>query len=799
MNRNWGTLTLAILASLSILLLRLQGSTTPAWVIIETFACIVLSLMIRLWLNRQPSSWLESKSSGRFRSVFFSAGVLVVLVPWVSKLIQTRALGGNGEATELVWMGMLQYAALWIAAGATQARHEWLSFLMSCFLTIFGLATSDREGMIQIVGPFAIIAAWWLMARYWSSIEGGFVASENIPLVRMRMMILIGLAGMAGVALWLATSVSRETVLLDGFMPTSGGKQRADASARQGVGDGDMLVAARDEAFTFGAVDTDLFLESEVPSMYDLVSEIYGEASNKKRKYARAISLDQQVQEMEREGTESKKNSREFSALRKPKDPNQSLRPEGTESRAVVQLIGRTPAWLRSESFDRFENGTWYQSPTLDLTKRNMEPELKVIQDKPWMTVQSISSELAYPVRERLALKVIGLESPRLLSPSWITHIHIDRVDQPDFFGWTQDGQLMMPNRDTVPRLTVVHQLTQIPSLHVLRDPQHPMCQLSHAPAAHGSSNDFLSHYLQIDASEKDAVQCARSWLEEQRLADEPATDWERVSAIIARLRSKIALDPSALPPEDCDDVISYVLEKGRGPDYLIATTAVMMIRNLGIPCRLCRGFFARPDRFDYRSGQTEVLPEDLHTWAEVYAHGAWIPVEPTGAFPIPMEHRTWQQWVIQSAWWMRDAVVRHPWRTVAVLGTIGFLLFVRQRILELVLSCLSIGLQWLPTKLRIRWMLRTLRWRMWLWNEPVPPYATLQRWLTEQLTLRSSASPSDLESFVRTVQRVAYAPPAIHQKTLSASARVIDRVCWSMVLSGVRHAIAIRSLPSKQ
>jgi hypothetical protein len=184
--------------------------------------------------------------------------------------------------------------------------------------------------MIQIVGPFAILAAWWLMARYWNSIEGGFVASENIPLIRMRVAILLGIASTAGLVLWLATTVGREAVSLDGFMPTSGGRERADSSARQGVGDGDMLVAARDEAFTFGAVDTDLFLDSEVPSMYDLVSEVYGETSNKKRKMARAISLNQQIKENEREGTESKTNSREFSALRKPRDKTLSFQPEST-------------------------------------------------------------------------------------------------------------------------------------------------------------------------------------------------------------------------------------------------------------------------------------------------------------------------------------------------------------------------------------------------------------------------------------------------------------------------------------
>lgn len=797
MNRNWGTVILAILASLSILLLRLQGSTTPVWLIVETFAVIAIAIAVRFGMNRKTRAWMESSASARVRGAILVSGTVAVLLPWISKLVQTRLLGGNGEATELVWMGMLQFAALWVAAGAYQPRHEWLSFLISCFLTIFGLATSDRDGMIQIVGPFAIVAAWWLMARYWNSIEGGFVASEHIPLIRMRVMILVGMSAMAAGVLWLASSAGRDTVLLDGFMPTSGGKQRADASARQGVGDGDMLVAARDEAFTFGPVDSDLFLESEVPSMYDLVSEIYGEATAKKRKYARAISLDEKIQDVDREGTESKKNSREFSALRRPKDRSPSFRPEGTQSRAVVQLIGRTPAWLRAETFDRFEDETWIQSSTLDMSKRNMEPELRMIREKPWMAVQSFPSELVYPVRERLAIKVIQFESPTLLSPSLLSHVHIDRIDQPDFFGWTPDGQLMMPNREHVPRLTVVHQLMHIPSLHALRDPEHPMRYLAHASAAHGGADDFLRHYLQIDGPERERLAISKGRLRQSDSFTETATDWDRVMEIVRALRSKIELDAAAVPPEDCEDLVGFVLDRGRGPDYLIATAAVLMIRDLGIPCRLCRGFLAKPERFDYRSGQTEVLPEDLHTWAEVYAHGVWIPIEPTGAYPMPTEHRSWQQWAIQTLWSIRDSVVEHPIATAATISVAGAAVYLRQRILEFLLSALSVFAQWLPAKARIRWMLAMLRWRMWLWGEPIAQGATVERWLTEQLALRSRASRSDAEAFVRTVQGLAYAPASIQQRTLAAHSRIIGRVCWSLTMSGLASLLAPRRTES--
>lgn len=786
MSKHWGTLVLAMMASVCVFLLRLQGSTMPAWLIAEWILMLGSAIITKTVLAQTRWGTEENEGRKKVRVVLWLIGAFWITAPWLSKAFVRSVLGADGEATELVWLGMLQHAAVWQAAIATTSRQEWISFLLSCFLAIFGLATSDRTGMVQVVGPFALMAAWWLMARYWNSIEGGFVASQSVPLFRMRLLVLSGMVAVSVVVFWIASTRSNQAMMLDGFMPTSGGKQRADASARQGVGDGDMLVAAQDEAFTFGPVDSDLFLESDVPSMYDLVSEIYGEATNKKRKYARAISLDNQVQESEREGTESKKNSREFSALRTPKDRTTKAKPEGTESRAVVQLIGRTPAWLRLESFDRFEENTWTQSESLRLDKRYHEPELHALGDKPWMLLQSPPRDLVYPVRERLAIKVIQFLSPRLLTPSIVTHVHIDRIDQPDFFSWTSDGQLMMPNREHVPQLTVVHQLVQIPQLHVLRDPNNPISHLAHTTAAHGTSNDPLAHYLQLDSNGQSFAERTKVWLE-QAMNDRPqATDWDKVQAIVARCREEFVEDGTAAPPESCKDVLEHLWNERRGPDYLIASAAVVAIRNMGIPCRLCRGFYASPRRYDLRSGQTEVMPEDLHTWAEVYVHGAWLTIEPCGTYPLPTEHRTWQQWAIQCFWSIQHVVLHRPLWVALVVSAFGLLVYLRQRILESMMCGIWVVVQWLPMKPRIRWTLRLLQWRMWVWGERVPHRATVESWLGDQLSLRSRVTSEDRERFIRAVQSLAYAPRSMHARALETASTAIQRVCWSVVWSGI-------------
>lgn len=63
--------------------------------------------------------------------------------------------------------------------------------------------------------------------------------------------------------------------------------------------------------------------------------------------------------------------------------------------------------------------------------------------------------------------------------------------------------------------------------------------------------------------------------------------------------------------------IVAFVLSERRGPDYLFASAAAVMLRSLEYPTRLVRGFYASPERFDPESGQTAVLKEDVHFWTQ--------------------------------------------------------------------------------------------------------------------------------------------------------------------------------------
>lgn len=790
----WSTLFLSCLASIGILLLRTQGTQFPLWLYAEyaiagAIVCIVCAM-----------SQYDTPTLTRLRThvvAKVAIPLLLLSMPFVSSVIQVRFCGGTGEATELIWLAVVQYAAIWLAATSATSRQEWTSFLLSCFLMIFGIATSDREGMLFVVVPFGLFASWWMMSRYWQTIEAGFVSVEHVPLVRLRLIAIIGVVGGTSLIAYCVHTQGPVMHVLDGFMPTSGGKQRAESSARQGVGDGDMLVAAKDEAYTFGPVDSDLFLDSQMPSMYDLASEVYGEPTPRIRQYSRAISLESQVQEAQEEGSESKQNGREFSALRQPRSNGNPSKPGSKDSRAVFYLIGEVPLHLRVESYDEFDGVTWRNSPHVNFAKTYNAPTLLEIAGKPWMHLQQYTQDLVVPQRNRLSIKVIGMKSSRLPSPSQVTNIHIDRVDQEDFFAWTPDGQLMMPNREYVPQLTVAHLMYQTPKLHPLREAESMFSRLSHDTRLHNHSEGYPNHkswvtaYLQTHASRHHLRELVDKIVSESDvLAGSPPTDWQKVEAITRWMRTNVRHDPNATPPEDCVDTVAYLLEHKKGPDYLIASATTMLIRSLGIPSRLATGFYASPEYYDMKAGQTEVLPEHLHTWSEVYCHGMWIPVEPTQGFAIPREYLTWSQWSAECFWMVRSWIVRHPGFCAVVCLTVLFCVYARRQIGNTVISVLLLPAAAAPLPVRLKWMTRLTLMRLWILGDARPAKLTMRQLVEKQLSVLPSVSAAERETYVLALQRLAYAPPQSVASSLRENASELRRVCWAIQCSGLFPAL---------
>ncbi|MDE5588057.1 MAG: transglutaminaseTgpA domain-containing protein [Acetatifactor sp.] len=93
--------------------------------------------------------------------------------------------------------------------------------------------------------------------------------------------------------------------------------------------------------------------------------------------------------------------------------------------------------------------------------------------------------------------------------------------------------------------------------------------------------------------------------------------------------------------PKGQDFVEYFLFESREGYCAHFASSAVLILRYLGIPARYATGYAAAPGDFRRNSDGTYsavILDKQAHAWAEVYLDGiGWIPVEMTpGAAPFP-------------------------------------------------------------------------------------------------------------------------------------------------------------------
>ena len=128
-------------------------------------------------------------------------------------------------------------------------------------------------------------------------------------------------------------------------MPTSGGTDWSDPDARSGVGDGDNEVSASEHPESVGFTESEIYLETDRPSLYDAFNETYGEPF-KPKKQEKMIALGQQdVGEQKERPAENLQAGREFSAVRR-KPERASRRPGERAAKALVYVKGPTPLHL---------------------------------------------------------------------------------------------------------------------------------------------------------------------------------------------------------------------------------------------------------------------------------------------------------------------------------------------------------------------------------------------------------------------------------------------------------------------
>jgi hypothetical protein len=662
-------------------------------------------------------------------------GLLAVL-PFLVDPVR-RSWLNEGHPLELQMVFALRNLGLGCAAAAAWQLCLRLACVASLFLTLFAVTMSDQPAVMALLGLYTAAGGIWLLLVYWSGLRRFFVTSEAVtcevqpgrePLPWVSLFVFLGLFS-SGLGLAVA-GPGRAAAVLGEWLPTSGGTGKYDPFARGGVNDGDEEVRGENARST-GTIETDNFLDSPLPSLYDLISDLYGEPFKPiDQEQSIALAIRAKPEENNKRPGDNLRPNREFPTTRK--SPRQPREVSDRAARALFEVQGRTPVHVRTTIYDRFDGISWRDGTSL-LMACTLEKE----PGSRWMRVLSQTRQAFFAESERHAIKITASNGSLVPTPAHLARFRVGRVDRADFFSWGPDQILCMAHRKT-------------PSGIAVETESHPLDPRLLHTATFFLDPERTSPFSSLPPRlAPEVAALAHAWA-----GGRPA-GWPQVAAILEHLREEYAVDPTIRVPENCGDPLRYfLLQVKRGPDYQFASAAVVLLRVLGYPARLVAGFYVAPDHYDPATDHTPVVPEDLHFWPEVkVASGEWLVLEPTPGYEVlgpraTLLERLWSAVLGLGAWcWRHSGSL-----ALALAGCVG--VWWRRR--ELLDATALLLWRWFPGRTWrqcVRRALWLLEWRGRWAGQPRRVSQTMPAWL------RGLETDADLERLTRMAEWAAYAP----------------------------------------
>lgn len=654
--------------------------------------------------------------------------LLLLLVPLFFDLIG----GAIGWPVPHEMAAITGLAMLGLVFALYRNDKRWLSLAVICsgFVVLFGTAINDDPRSVWVATLWFTICIWHLVANHWERLAV-CMPDQVRPSVSVRP-VTVGLAVLLSV-LGIVAVRGRFTDsrrLGFGFMPTSGGDDWHDPRARSGVGDGDAAVAARDFADSFGAVDSDVFLESQQQSLFDMFSESLGKPFQVKRNDPAQALTNRQLLENHGDASKSEQGDGSFSVQRSAPPQHRHLRDAKDKDNAILQWVGPTGIRLAMQRFEDFDGVEWTATETANsarLVARQHGSHTWIVRSD--QAVDSSNTDPRYG-----AAKLLRLQSSRIPTPQRTDAVQIKDIDRVDFFGITADDSWQMPRHEQIPALTIIAMQWQA----------------------------IQEDHLITELALTDREPVDTDW--SHRLLSETVTAWTggiddryaQLQTIVQRLRRDFTFDRQGIP--DADDPLGDFLQSRRGGDHWFATTAALMARQIGLESRLVTGFYVPARRLDSAAGQTPVTAGDVHVWCEIrLADGTWFEIEPTPGYQVPDYRPSWRLWATR-------AVARH-WSSALVIAVLVWLLYRTRWVwLDLILSLLWLPARLLNRKQRIRIAVAIVQCRAnWL-GVRRPPGMPQRDWLiglAERSDREATTVRAELVTrFCNAADRVCFAGP---------------------------------------
>ena len=711
------------------------------------------------WLVPPPK-----EQSGRPPRFVTAVLALLLVAPFAIEPLR-RQWTGDGYPVELQMVFGLRNLGLGLAAFAAWPLCLRLAAVVSLFLMLFSVSMTEHQAVLMLLALYSATGSLWLMLVHWTGLRGFFAAAETAATVevqagreRLPWPAFVVVVGLVGSALAVgAVGPQRTARVLGEWLPTSGGTGGYDPFARGGLNDGDDEIKGRNARST-GMVESDTFLDSPLPSLYDMFTDLYGEPF-KPKDQERAIALDAQtkVNESRKPPADNLRPNREFPTTRKA--PRRPRDPSDRAARALFEVQGRTPLHVRLTAFDRFDGIAWQEAPP-DLRTCQLDRE----PDSYWMRVAKPSPDPPFAQVEAHRFKIATGFGSVVPTPPHLRRFRMGRVDQPNFFAWGRDRILRLAARKLPSGVSVETEACPV-------DPRQ-LDTVGFPTGVNGTRTDYTRLPGGLNPGIADL---AGRWTEGL------PRGWPQIDAVVRRLREAYSLDPGSRVPDDCTEPLAYfLLEARRGPDYQFATAAAVQLRALGYSTRLVSGFYVSPDHFDPLTRHTPVVWDDLHFWAEVLLPGGdWLVLEPTPGYEILGPSQPWSERILSAlagvVYWAERHAGELLFGSLALAG-----LWWRRRELLDVLAV--VAWRWAGSRSWDRCVRQAIglleRRGRWV-GHPRLPFQTVTHWLRSALP----ADPAEVAELVRMAEWASYGsdlpPPWKGAEVRSACRRTLDR--WTL------------------
>ncbi len=317
----------------------------------------------------------------------------------------------------------------------------------------------------------------------------------------------------------------------------------------------------------------------------------------------------------------------------------------------VMYVDADRPAFWRGAIYDDWDGTTWHRrdSEASVLARRGSV-------DGPGVVPAGLGARIGPTRDNRQTFEIVAPNAEVLFAAPEAVEVRSDHLVVA-----RSDGTLAVPDDafGSGARYTVLS--------------QEPLATVDTLRAASGAVPDPIGQRYAQPATATDRLRA----LARQITESEPTT-YNKVRAIEAWLSANVEYSLEApLPPSDVADTVDWFVFDGRqGWCEQIASTLVVMLREVGVPARVATGFVTGD--LDPLTGRYTVRAKDAHAWAEVWFPGVgWQGFDPTASVPLAGESRAANSvfvWMQEHAALFAAVVVVGVVAVLAVRKVVGLL-----------------------------------------------------------------------------------------------------------------------------